>query len=108
MTFRLCYWNGGSGGAEVEVHGLEQLSRQFEERGLFKGTLCGQCKHSLIFRRKGQLGVYVRCRSLGEYVPPDVVECNGYEHHKTMDMYEMREIALLVDKRVDVNDGSYR
>ncbi len=87
---------------------LEATSRQFEERGLESESLCSKCGHSIIYRRKSKLEITVFCDRFARIVPSDIVVCNRFQHYKAMDLWEMKEIAVDVDKRVAVKDGSYR
>jgi hypothetical protein len=50
----------------------------------------------------------IYCHDLGKYVPPDIVECNQFAAATTLSLRQMRQIALPVDPRPGINDGSYR
>ena len=86
---------------------LEIAGRALEERGLAMKVLCASCKGGTVFRRKGRIDLMVHCRVLGELVPPDIAECTSYESIKQPELHEMNEIAIKVDKREGVNEGSY-
>lgn len=87
---------------------LEVLAVNYEEHRVGGNLLCGRCKSGQVYRRRGKLQVLVYCRSLGIHVPSDIVECNKFEHYKTMDLYDMKEIYTPVDPRQAINDNSYR
>lgn len=86
---------------------LYRKSRALEERQLVTSTMCAGCRFGVVFRRKNQLNVHVNCLQFGP-VPSDIVECSRYIEHNTMDMREMEMLALPVDGRVGIRDGSYR
>ena len=78
------------------------------ERGL-----CASCTHSTVYRRHGDAGVQGRdskiwCSMIGREMPPDISECSKYWSVKRMTIFDMHNIAILIDPRVAVNDGSYR
>ena len=92
--------------ASVSLHAK---SRALEERRLFSGSLCASCRFSHVFRRKSHLNFAVMCQALGALmVPPDIVECSRYMRTTDMNINEMEILALPVDGRIGVQDGSYR
>jgi hypothetical protein len=92
-----------------EYDSLNRAGRNLEERRIGADVLCGGCKSGHVFRRRGKLDVTVRCGMWeGREVPPDIAECSDYEPRTQMSLFDMQEIALKVDGRVGINDGSYR
>ena len=88
---------------------LHAKSRALEEHHLSNGIICTSCRFSHVFRRKGQLNVTVMCHALAaRMVPSDIAECSRYVETTAMDIREMEILALPVDGRVGVRDGSYR
>lgn len=96
------------GEALRDVFVLRAKSRAFEERRIGMDTLCASCRFGHIYRRKGQLSAVVVCNAIGSPVPPDIVECSRHIETGRMDLNEMELMALNVDARVTVHDGSYR
>ena len=82
-------------------------SRALEERRLLNRTICAGCRFGLVFRRHNQFDVHVSCAQFG-VVPSDIVECSRYMEWNKMDLSEMGMLALPIDGRVGVRDGSYR
>lgn len=83
-------------------------SRTYEDRNIGADILCSSCRFSQIMRRKGTPNVIVFCGTINALVPPDVVECSRYMALSAMELREMELLALTVDGRVAVQDGSYR
>lgn len=92
----------------LDWENLETLAKTTSsaEKGLQAGR-CTTCANSTLFRRKGQMSVIVRCSLMEEEVPSDIDECSGYSDPKAMSLYEMRQIAFIVDVRKGVDDKSY-
>ena len=86
---------------------LYTKTRALEERHLVNSALCASCRFGLVFRRRNRLDVRVTCLQFGP-VPSDIEECSRYIRHNSMDIREMEMLALPVDSRVGVDDGSYR
>ena len=70
--------------------------------------ICTGCSHSHVYRRRDRPDASIYCHDLGQYVPPDIVECNQFIAVTTLSLGQMRQIALRVDPRPGINDGSYR
>jgi len=71
-------------------------------------SLCAGCKHSHIHRRRNNPDSAVYCHELGKYVPPDIVECSQFSAVATLSLHQMHQIALPIDARPGISDGSYR
>ncbi len=41
-------------------------------------------------------------------MPPDIVECSEFKAVTLLSLGQMAEIALVIDPRRGINDGSYR
>ena len=91
----------------AEAERIEVAARNLEERGLDTNVLCARCQNGQVVRRRGKMDLNVWCQAMRRLVPTDIVECNKFDDAKAMDLSEMNQIAILVDKRKDVNDGSY-
>ena len=77
--------------------------------GRFGGvSLCAECKHAHLYRRRDQLDPAVYCHELGKYVPPDIVECSQFSAVAALSLHQMQKIALPIDSRPGIHDGSYR
>ncbi|MBI2490786.1 MAG: hypothetical protein HY616_07690 [Candidatus Rokubacteria bacterium] len=48
------------------------------------------------------------CHELGRYVPPDIVECSQFSPVAALSLHQMQKIALPIDPRPGISDGSYR
>jgi hypothetical protein len=90
---------------DFDIHAAAQ---PYRERQAGTQILCAGCKHSHMYRRQGQQDGSVFCHSLDRYVPPDIVECSDFKAVAALSLSQMREIALPVDPRPGVRDGSYR
>ena len=71
-------------------------------------SLCAGCKHAHLYRRREQLDPAVYCHELGKYVPPDIVECSQFSAVGALSVHQMQQIAVPIDPRPGVSDGSYR
>ncbi|HEV8642755.1 MAG TPA: hypothetical protein VGV13_16830 [Methylomirabilota bacterium] len=71
-------------------------------------SLCDGCKHAHLYRRRDRAEVAVYCHELGKYVPPDIVECSQFSAVAALSLHQMQQIALPIDPRPGVSDGSYR
>lgn len=87
---------------------LEAKSRALEERRIGLNSMCTSCKYGHVYRRRGQLEPAVMCGIAQMPVPSDIVECSRYANIKELTLHEMAGLALNVDGRVGVRDGSYR
>ena len=87
---------------------LHTAAQPYRDRPVGGRALCTGCKHSHLYRRQGHQDVAVYCHSLGHYVPPDIAECSDFQAVAALTLSQMREIALPVDPRPGVDDGSYR
>ncbi len=87
---------------------IHTAAQPYRERPVGGQNLCTGCKHSHLYRRHGDQDVRVFCHRLDRYVPPDIVECSEFRPIASLSLSQMREIALPVDPRPGVNDGSYR
>lgn len=86
---------------------IHAAARPYRERPSAP-SLCAGCKHSHLYRRQGRQDTAVFCHSLDRYVPPDIVECSEFRSVSALTLSQMREIALAIDTRPGVSDGSYR
>lgn len=93
---------------DLDDFDLHTAVQPYRDRALAGQNLCTGCKYSHVYRRRGAPHVAVYCQSLGRHVPPDIVECSEFEAVATLSLSQMREIALRVDPRPGVNEGSYR
>lgn len=71
-------------------------------------SLCNGCKHAHLYRRRDGAEPSVYCHELARYVPPDIVECSQFTAVAAPSLHEMQRIALPIDPRPGINDGSYR
>ena len=71
-------------------------------------SLCAGCKHAHLYRRRTKPELFVHCHELGRGVPPDIVECSQFQAVNALSLHQMQQIALPVDPRPGVRDGSYR
>jgi hypothetical protein len=71
-------------------------------------NLCSGCKHAHLYRRQDSADLAVYCHELARYVPPDIVECSQFTAVAAPTLHEMQRIALSIDSRRGINDGSYR
>ena len=71
-------------------------------------SLCAGCKHAHVYRRRENPDAHVYCHELGKYVPPDIVECSQFSAVAALSLHQMKEIALPIDPRPGISDGSYR
>jgi len=71
-------------------------------------SFCAGCKYAHLYRRRDKLEPAVYCHELGKYVPPDIVECNQFSAVAALSLHQMQEIALPIDPRPGISDGSYR
>jgi len=90
---------------DFDVHSAAEPYRQQRPSGR---SLCGGCKHAHLYRRRDRADVSVYCHELGHYVPPDIVECSQFSAVAALSLHQMQKIALPVDPRAGVSDGSYR
>jgi hypothetical protein len=81
---------------------------RYRESRVAGESLCTGCKHAHRYRRRGSPDPAIFCHTLDRYVPPDIVECSEYRAVAALSLTEMREIALPVDPRPGIHDGSYR
>lgn len=86
--------------AEFGIIHLTDAARNLEERGTLKNILCARCSNGMVFRRAGQLRPVAFCRVSRCEVPTDLVECSAFEDPKELELWQMNEIALEVDKRI--------
>lgn len=73
--------------------------------------LCSSCNSGIVFQRKAKdlTDVFeVFCQTMQDQVPPDIHKCSGYRKHHQLDLNDMVRIAIPIDKRIGINDGSYR
>ncbi len=87
---------------------LHAAAPSYRERTAGSDSLCAGCKHSHLYRRRGSPDASVYCHRLDRNVPPDIVECSEFEGVAALTLGQMREIALPIDSRPGISDGSYR
>jgi hypothetical protein len=85
--------------AVAEPHGEKRLGGD---------NLCAGCKHAHVYRRRDNPDPHVYCHELGKRVPPDVVECSQFSAVAALSLHQMQKIALSIDPRPGISDGSYR
>ncbi len=83
-------------------------ARQVSVRRAHGDSICAGCKHSQTYRRRGHPYPVIYCSELYKHVPPGIVECSEFEAVASLSLEQMQQIALPVDPRPGVNDGSYR
>jgi hypothetical protein len=93
---------------EFEDFDPYSVAEPHQERRFGGASLCGGCKHAHLYRRRNKLDPAVYCYELGKYVPPDIVECSQFSAVAALSLHQMKEIALPIDPRPGINDGSYR
>jgi hypothetical protein len=52
--------------------------------------------------------MHVEESELGMYVPPDIVEYNPFSAVAALSLHQMQKIALPIDPRPGIGDGSHR
>jgi hypothetical protein len=87
---------------------LHAAALSYRERQAGGDSLCAGCKHSHLYRRRGKPEASVYCHRLDRNVPPDIAECSEFEPVAAPTLGQMREIALPIDPRPGIRDGSYR
>jgi len=62
-------------------------------------TLCPSCSHSTVVRGAAESQEIVRCGhyTIDRAVPFPVVECTGYTDKNEVSLYEMQQIAWVID-----------
>jgi hypothetical protein len=90
---------------DFDPHGVAEPQRGQRFGG---ASLCAGCKHSHLYRRRDKLDPAVYCHELGGYVPPDIVECSQFSPVAALSLHQMQKIALPIDPRPGISDGSYR
>jgi len=64
--------------------------------------VCRTCTSSHIFERSYNNRVVVHCNALERDVPTDITRCNHYSKYGELTMYEMNNIATLIDVSPEV------
>ncbi len=90
---------------EFDLHAAAQPYRERQAGG---DSLCVGCRHCHLYRRRGSPDASIYCHRLERYVPPDIVECSEFKAVTAPSLSQMAEIALVIDPRCGINDGSYR
>ena len=90
---------------DFDIHSAAETYRDRPRGGQ---SLCTGCKDGHIYRRRGDQEISVYCHSVGRSMPPDIGECSEFRSVASLSLTEMQQIALPVDARPGVNDGSYR
>ena len=80
----------------------------YRDRPAGSDNLCIGCKYSHRYRRQAEQDARIFCHQLDRYVPPDIVECSEFRPITAPSLTQMQQIALPIDPRPGVNDGSYR
>lgn len=93
---------------DVDEFDLHAAAQPFRERQAGGDSLCTGCRHSHVYRRRGSPDATIYCHRLERYVPPDIVECSEFRAIAALSLSEMADIALHVDPRPGISDGSYR
>ncbi len=93
---------------DFEEFDIHTAAVPYRDRSVGGQSLCTGCKHSHLYRRQREQDVRVFCHRLDRYVPPDIVECSEFRPVAALSLSQMMEIALPVDPRPGVSDGSYR
>jgi hypothetical protein len=86
-------------------------ARGLEEKGLDANILCAKCASGHLYRRKNRLEYVVTCGvfdSGNRVMPDDIVECSDFSPRHRLSIWKLAELALEIDPRVGINDGSYR
>jgi hypothetical protein len=83
-------------------------AEQYRGRRPTGDSLCSGCKHAHIYRRLAAPEPTVHCRTLDRPVPPDIVECSQFSAVASLSLHQMQQIALRIDPRPGISDGSYR
>src|SRR3989442_11299733 len=89
---------------EFDLHAAAQ---RFRERQTGGDSLCTGCRHSHVYRRRGNPDATIYCHRLERYVPSDIVECSEFRAITALSLSEMADIALHVHPRPGISDGSY-
>jgi hypothetical protein len=90
---------------DFDIHTAAEAYRDRPRDGQ---SLCTGCKNGHIYRRRGDQDISVHCHSVGRNMPPDIVECSEFRPVASLSLTQMHQIALPVDPRPGVNDGSDR
>jgi hypothetical protein len=85
-----------------------EAARQMSVRRAGGDSICAGCQHSRTYRRRSQPYPAIYCNELYRHVPPDIVECSEFVAIATLTLEQMQQIALAVDPRPGISDGSYR
>ena len=78
------------------------------EKRLGGDGLCAGCQCAHLYRRRHNPDPHVYCHELGNHVPPDIVECSQFRAVAALSLHQMQKIALPIDTRPGISDGSYR
>ena len=70
-------------------------------------SLCVSCENGLVFRRRGDVHATFYCNYLDKEMPDDISECSRYENPKILTLTQLTGMALDIDPRVGVRDGSF-
>ena len=95
-------------GFEFEDFDPYAVAEPYSRKRLGAQSLCAGCKHSHVYRRRNNPDPHVYCQELGKYVPPDIVECSQFNPVAALSLHQMQKIALPIDPRLGISDGSYR
>jgi hypothetical protein len=93
---------------DLDDFDLYAAARPFREGRVGGASLCSGCTHSHIYRRRGSVDAFVYCHRLDRYVPPDIVECSEFRAVTALSLSQMQAIALPIDPRPGISEGSYR
>ena len=93
---------------EFEDFDQYSVAEPHQRRRFGGASLCAGCKYAHLYRRRDKRDPAVHCHELGTSVPPDIVECSRFGAVAALSLHQMQKIALPIDPRPGVSDGSYR
>ena len=93
-----------------DTHRLRQQAWLLEEAATTRpsGSLCSRCKSGMIIRQASSLTTTTYCMQMSQTVPNDIIECSRFRDAKHMDLDLAVAIHIPIDKRIGVDDRSYR
>jgi hypothetical protein len=62
--------------------------------------LCRTCKYAMIIQREYEEYPMIRCNKIDQRVQLDITDCSGYVNNCELSLYDMTQMALLIDKAV--------
>jgi hypothetical protein len=73
------------------------LKVQDGTRSVMAPRLCDSCQSGMVYRGAADSNERVYCRQMERHLQIGVVECSSYRNRKEPDLYDMRQIAWVLD-----------